>query len=148
MEFIVQTGLCLVLLFGVFATLTKERAGSALTAVGITGVLLVKQLWLPALITLTMLGLSMLFSFVSARHRPLTGTGSLVSGLAGSIIVVLVFGIFFGPVTSVFLWLVISGLQLLPQFKSKARSYLFNSLWRSSLAAVWLGLGLYAVYGG
>ena len=145
MQFAVQTVLCLSLLIGVLATLTKGRTGTVITAAGIAGVMLAKHLWLPALFTLAILSISMGISLVKGGNS--SGASPFVSRLAGSLILFLVFGIFFGPATSLILWLLISGLQLLPQLRPNARTYLFNTLLRCGLTVVWLGLGLYAVYG-
>ena len=148
MQFILQTCLCLLLFCGVLGTLTHARTGTILTAAGISTVMLLKHLWLPALFSVVIFGISMLFDLVAPRYSPFSGVGPFVSRLAGSLMLLLVLGIFFGPSTSLIFWLLLSGLQLLPQFRSKARPLSFNTLMRSGLAAVWLGLGLYAVYGG
>ncbi len=146
MQFVVQTVLCLFLLFGTLATLTKGRTGTVITAGGIAGVMLAKHLWLPALFTLIILSVSMFLSLATAGNGVVSGASPFVSRLAASLILFLVFGIFFGPATSLIFWLLVSGLQLLPQLRPNARTYLFHTVLRGGLTAVWLGLGLYAVY--
>ncbi|HWJ02638.1 MAG TPA: hypothetical protein VNU93_03090 [Verrucomicrobiae bacterium] len=73
-----------------------------------------------------------------------------LTGLAGSLVLLVFYGIFLGPLSSLAAWLTSSGLKLFPQMKEQPRMIVTwgITIFRSGLALSILCLGLYTVFAG
>lgn len=147
MDFIAQIFFALIMLFGALLAAVRGRGTALFTAALVLGLMLVKGL--PAagmIVTLCIILLRVLL------EKPLQsrGGGSFLNTFSGSVLLLVLLGVFFGPVTSLVAWLAISGIEVLPLFKGQVRgaSLLTTLLFRGGTALGLLLLAIYAVYAG
>ena len=150
MQFIIQTLLLLLMFFAALSVFLKGSKGAALAALFIVALTIVRGgKVLPIVLAAIILVVTIILELLSRRssHK---GRQGFLTGLVGSLVSFLLFGIFFGPIGSLVIWLLTTGLKLFPQLRE--HPYWFAqwapTLVRSGLSLSVLAVGVYTVYAG
>ncbi|HZW83943.1 MAG TPA: hypothetical protein VFF14_11080 [Candidatus Deferrimicrobium sp.] len=146
MEFVLRTALTLVVFSLGLLVFLQGRKGMVAAALILTTIAELKDL---TIIIPGLFGLIALISVISEGKIQAwvhdQSKGALFPGLAGSLVILLFYGIFFGPLSSLLLWLITSGLELFPQLRVRVGKLRIwgNSIYRAGLTLCTLVVGLY-----
>jgi hypothetical protein len=148
-ELVLRTALTLVILSLGLLVFLQGRKGMVAAAIILTSIAELKGLTIiiPSVLSLITL-ISVIFEAKIQAWVHDQSKGALFPGLAGSLVILLFYGIFFGPLSSLLLWLITSGLELFPQLRVRVGKlrYWGNSFYRAGLSFSTLILGLYVIY--
>ncbi len=149
MELVTQTLLTVLILFLGLTVFLQGKRGMAAAALIISSISLIKGLsWsVPAVLCSITLAAWVAEGKIQTLVQD-KSKGALFAGLMESFILLLLFGIFLGPVGSLLAWLIASGLHLLPQFRTRVGKIGIwgVSFYRGGLSLSSLALGLYTIY--
>ncbi|MDA8441686.1 MAG: hypothetical protein M0Z55_04850 [Peptococcaceae bacterium] len=149
MQFAQQTGLTLILFWAGLAVLLRGRVALMATSGALICLLGLKQLPVWSLsITGTLLGIGIMLEMPVKAWIIRQGQGDLINELSGVVLPLLVFGIFFGPLTSLALWLIAIGFKFISRIKSRVGflSGLAGIALRGFVAFGLVIMGLYGIY--
>lgn len=149
MEFILHTCLSILVLACGLAVFINVRNGTALAFFALAIISGFKD------ISFLIPGIFAILALVAVILQPRiqrwvtdNSKGAMFPGLAGSLVLLLFYGIFLGPISSFLAWLVTSGLQLFPQMRAHVGKFRYwgNTFFRAGLTLLTLGIGIYVVF--